>query len=42
MFMRDNPELNSLKQLIENKEQELESGEDEVLKKAVLKDISRS
>lgn len=41
MFLRDNQSLSSLKSLIESKEQELDS-EDEVLKKAVLKDISKA
>ena len=41
MFLRENQSISSLKNLIENKEQELGSG-DEVLKKAVLKDISKA
>lgn len=41
MILRDNQGLSSLKSLIERKEQELDSG-DEVLKKAVLKDISKA
>ena len=41
MFHRENKDLSSLKSLIENKEQELGS-EDAVLKRAVLKDISKA
>lgn len=41
MALRENHDLRSLRSLIENKEQELDSG-DEILKKAVLKDISKA
>ncbi|MGI6217554.1 MAG: hypothetical protein ACOYIK_08080 [Coriobacteriales bacterium] len=41
MFLRENQELKSLKELIGSKDQELDSG-DEALKKAVLEDISKS